>query len=94
MFQHDNDSKHTAKSTTEWLEDNEIEVLKGWPTHSPDLNPRTNVEWNGSSSSGPPKPSDANELWEGIEPEFCQNLFLVCQRLADVRKVKGGYTSW
>ena len=37
IFQHDNDPKHKAKSTTEWLENNEILVLD-WPAQSPDLN--------------------------------------------------------
>jgi transposase len=38
IFQHDNDPKHTAKKTKEWLEDIGIEVLN-WPSQSPDLNP-------------------------------------------------------
>ncbi|KAI5085932.1 hypothetical protein C0J45_24166, partial [Silurus meridionalis] len=35
-FQEDNDPKHTAKITKEWLHNNSVTVLE-WP--SPDLNP-------------------------------------------------------
>ena len=36
-FQHDNDSKHKAKSTCHWLQQNKVKVLE-WPPQSPDLN--------------------------------------------------------
>jgi len=37
-FQQDNDPKHTAKITKEWLHNNSVAVLE-WPSQSPDLNP-------------------------------------------------------
>ncbi len=37
-FQQDNDPKHTAKITKEWLHNNSLTVLE-WPSQSPDLNP-------------------------------------------------------
>ncbi|KAJ7345815.1 hypothetical protein JRQ81_001765 [Phrynocephalus forsythii] len=37
MFQHDNDTKHTSKSTKEWLHQKKINVLE-WPSQSRDLN--------------------------------------------------------
>ncbi|CAM4721734.1 unnamed protein product [Leuciscus chuanchicus] len=37
-FQQDNDPKHTAKITKEWLHNNSVTVLE-WPSQSPGLNP-------------------------------------------------------
>ncbi|KAI4875649.1 hypothetical protein NFI96_000346 [Prochilodus magdalenae] len=38
VFQHNNDPKHTAKATKEWLKQKNIKVME-WPSQSPDLNP-------------------------------------------------------
>ena len=37
IFQHDNDRKHTARRTKEWLHNHNITVLP-WPLSSPDMN--------------------------------------------------------
>uniref|UniRef100_A0A9J7Z5Z0 Tc1-like transposase DDE domain-containing protein n=1 Tax=Cyprinus carpio carpio TaxID=630221 RepID=A0A9J7Z5Z0_CYPCA len=37
VFQHDNDPKHTTKTTKEWLKEKHIKVME-WPSQFPDLN--------------------------------------------------------
>ncbi len=42
VFKHDNDPKHTAKATKEWLKKEHIKV-QDWPSQSPNLSPIENL---------------------------------------------------
>jgi transposase len=42
VFQHENDPKHTARATNEWLRKKHFKVLE-WSSQSPDLNPIENL---------------------------------------------------
>jgi transposase len=100
VFQHDNDPKHRAKKTQEWLKDNNIEVLD-WPAQSPDLNPIENL-WSyfkhrlSDKDSSPTSMHDLwlrmEEEWNLIDANFCAKLIeSMPGRIAEVIKAKGGY---
>ncbi len=66
-FQQDNDPKHTAKITKEWLHNNSVTVLE-WPSQSPDLNPIEHLWRDLKMAVHQRLPSNLTELeriWDG-----------------------------
>ncbi|KAK3519125.1 hypothetical protein QTP70_018849, partial [Hemibagrus guttatus] len=79
VFQHDNDPKHLAKATKEWLKKKHIKVLE-LPRKSPDLNPIENLWRELKVRVAKRQPRKLNDLaqicnkWDKIPPEMCANL--------------------
>ncbi len=100
-FQHDNDLKHTAKATEEWLKKKHIKVLE-WPSQSPDLNPIENLWRELKVRVAKHQPRKLNDLerickeeWDKIPPEMCANLVAnYKKRLTSVIANKGFATKY
>ena len=85
-FQHDNDPKHPAKTTQEWLRDKSLNDLE-WPRQSPDLKPIKHL-WRDlkiavqrrSSSSLTELERICREEWEKLLKYRCAKLLVSFSR--------------
>ena len=80
VFQRNNDPKHTAKATKEWLKKKQIKVLE-WSSQSPDLNPIKNLWRELKLRVAKRQPRNLKDLerickeeWTKIPPKIFANL--------------------
>ncbi len=100
-FQQDNDPKHTAKITKEWLHNNSVTVLE-WPSQSPDLNPIVHLWRDLKMAVHQRLPSNLTELerickeeWHRIPKSRCEKLVASFpKRLMAVLNQKGASTKY
>lgn len=103
IWAHDNDSKHTAKLTKAWFEEENIECMD-WPAQSPDMNIIEHV-WahmkHRLRRRNPPI-RNARELWpavqeewEAIDIEFIRNLYRsIPRRIEALYRARGWWTKY
>ncbi len=100
-FQQDNDPKHTAKITKEWLHNNSVTVLE-WPSQSPDLNPIEHLWRDLKMAVHQRLPSNLTELerickeeWQRIPKSRCEKrVASFPKRLMAVLNQKGASTKY
>ncbi|KAK3529988.1 hypothetical protein QTP86_009364 [Hemibagrus guttatus] len=101
VFQHDNDPKHTARTTKEWLRKKHFKVLE-WPSQSPDLSPIENLWRELKIRVAQRQPQNITALeeicmeeWANLPATVCKNLVVTYRkRLTSVIANKGYITKY
>jgi transposase len=100
-FQHDNDPKHTAVNTRNWIIEHQVPLIE-WPAQSPDLNPIENLWSILDKRCAGRSPNNAAELyrmlqdeWYSLPEELLTKLVHSMQRRCEaVIEAEGGMTKY
>jgi len=93
---------HSANLTKKWLRQREVQVVKYWPSNSPDLNPMENVwawmkkqVYNKNARTLQQLKDAVHERWMQLPDWYCSKLMCSMERrLRLVVEKNGGYTGY
>ena len=97
VFQQDGAPCHTAKDVIQWFDDCALDLIRDWPSNSPDLSPIENL-WaiikaklrNKDTTTLEKLKVEIQKCWDEFSPEILQNLAdSVPNRLKEVIKRRG-----
>ena len=81
IFMHDNAPCHTAKRVKDYLQQENIPVMK-WPAQSPDLNPIENLWHIIGEEVRKRNPTTIDDFWSKIEDEWNKVTPKLCKKLS------------
>uniref|UniRef100_A0A3B5QJL5 Tc1-like transposase DDE domain-containing protein n=1 Tax=Xiphophorus maculatus TaxID=8083 RepID=A0A3B5QJL5_XIPMA len=102
LFQHDGTPCHKAKVISNWLREQNIEILGPWPGNSPDLNPIENLWSIIKRRVDKRKPRNSDKMqalivqeWTAISQDLVQKLIeSMPGRIAEVLKKRGQHCKY